>query len=64
MGHFPSPTGDTHEMPTWLRHRGAGISFLQPCAEEKSTAQMPTVVLYTVALKTKVKKKMQDEVPF
>lgn len=57
MGDLPSPTGDTHEMPTWLRHRGAGVSFLQPCAEEKSTAQMPTVVLYTVTLKTKVKKK-------
>ena len=57
MGHSPSPRGDTHEMPTWLRHRSAGASFLRPGTEEKRTAQMPAVVLYTVSLKTKVKKK-------
>ena len=44
-------------MPTWLRHRSAGASFLRPGTEEKRTAQMPAVVLYTVSLKTKVKKK-------
>ena len=44
-------------MPTWLRHRGVGVSFLQPRTEETSTAQMSTVVLYTVSLKMKVKKK-------